>query len=289
MNNYQDFGFNSSEFLGEITSVPYCQFLNAGSQKYGIAITPTNVELAEFKLINTWQQTAHEFSDGTNETLVLTKQPRLLVLNRSKALMSNGVETIPYSKSQFQEGGFKAFSYVVVWFLDGNNQPLSELPFRLKCSGYAGLTFLKNYSYYNNPDSFCKKFLQTYKKLTRDRAIDKNNVFYAHAVYQPTLVRQKATSSLNGQSSFAVMTDSFIEPNESNFASMIIKNGSELSNKIKQLMETTVSWLKTESIEPEDASEIYIDRHETSNDHSEIKVSALNGIEAGLTPEPIAF
>ena len=289
MNNYQDFGFNSSEFLGEITSVPYCQFLNAGSQKYGIAITPANAELAGFQSINTWQHTAHEFSDGTNETLVLTKQPRLLILNRSKPLMSDGVETIPYSKIKFQKGGFKAFSYVVVWFLDNNNQPLSELPFRLKCSGYAGLTFLKNYSYYNNSHSFCKKFLQTYKKLTGDRAIDKNDVFYAHAVYQLTLSRQKATSALNGQSSFAVMTNSFVEPNEANFASMIIKNGSEVSHKIKQLMETTVSWLKTESIESEEVSEAYTERHETTNTQPEFEISSLNGIEAGLTPEPIAF
>jgi hypothetical protein len=26
----------------------------------------------------------------------------------------------------------------VVWFLDNNNKPLSQLPFRLKCSGYSG-------------------------------------------------------------------------------------------------------------------------------------------------------
>ena len=45
--------------------------------------------------------------------------------------------------------------------------------------------------YYNRTDSFCKKFLTVYKLLTGDRAIDKNDTFYAHAIYQPTLVRKK--------------------------------------------------------------------------------------------------
>lgn len=280
MNNYQDFGFNSDEFLGELTTVPYCQFLNASSQKFGIAITPANAELAKFKIIDSWQPIEHEFSDGTNETVLVTQQPRLLILNRSKPLMSKNSETIAYSKTKFAEGGYKAFSYVVVWFLDSNNQPISELPFRLKCSGYAGLTFLKNYSYYNNPNSFCKKFLQTYKNLTADRAIDKNDIFYAHAVYQPIFTRTKATSSINGQSSFAVVTDSFLEPTEANFGSLIIKNGSEVSTKIKKLIETTKSWLKIESVESE---------NENLEVHQEIKLVEQNGVEAGLTPEPIAF
>ena len=282
MSNYQDFGFGGDEFQGEITTVPYCQFLNASSQKYGIAITPSNVELAGFRACDGWRAIEHEFSDGTHETLLVAQQPRLVVLNRSQPLMSDGITTMPYSKVN-TAGGFKAFSYVVVWFLDENNQPLSELPFRLKCSGYAGLTFLKNYSYYNNPNSFCKQFLNVYKILTGDRAIDKNDIFYAHGVYQPNLVRQKATSSYNGQSSFAVMTDSFIEPTTANFASLIIKNGSTLSYKIKQLLETTKSWLKTETIEPE------ADRSTIADTPRSNAIEDRNGIEAGLTPEPIRF
>ncbi|MEN9518299.1 MAG: hypothetical protein RLZZ381_887 [Cyanobacteriota bacterium] len=48
------------------------------------------------------------------------------------------------------------------------------------------------------------------------------------------------------------MTDSFLEPTESNFGSLIIKNGSGVSNKIKELIETTKSWLKIESVLSED-------------------------------------
>lgn len=282
MNDYQDFGFNSNEFLGEITTIPYCQFLNASSKNYGIAVTTSNAEIAKLQLKDNWQTMQHEFTDGTNDTLLVAKQPRLLVLNRSQPLMSKETEISPYSKVKFAEGGYKAFSYLVVWFLDNNNQPLSELPFRLKCSGYAGLTFLKNYSYYNNPDSFCRQFLQIYKHLTGDRAIDKNDIFYAHAVYQPYLIRQKVTSSINGQSSWAVMTDRFLKPDLSNFGSLIIKNGSTISDKIKELIVSTKPWLKTETIQSE--AEAYVPGAET-----ETLTTEHNGIEAGLTPEPVAF
>jgi hypothetical protein len=287
MNNYQDFGFNSEEFLGELTTVPYCQFLNASSKNYGIAITPSNAELANFKLTDSWQPIEHEFSDGTNETLLVTNKPRLLLLNRSLPLMSNEFETKPYSKDKFAIGEYKAFSYVVVWFLDNQNQPLSELPFRLKCSGYAGLTFLKNYNYYNNPNSFCKKFLQAYKSLTKDRAVDKNEIFYAHGVYQPNLTRKKATSSTNGQSSFAVMTDSFVEPTQANFSSLIIKNGSEVSNKIKEFIKTTESWLQIEFTKPDSDNSPM--QPESAAKLARLQVQEQNGIEASLTPEPIAF
>ena len=294
MDTYQDFGFNSNEFLGKLTTVPYCQFLNASTKNYGIAITPANAELARFEITDSWQLIEHEFSDGSNASLLVAKQPRLLVLNRSLPLMTNGLEMVAYTKEKFQTGEYKAFSYVVVWFLDDNNKPLSDLPFRLKCSGFAGLTFLKNYSYYNNPNSFCKQFLQTYKILTGDRAIDKNEIFYAHGVYQPTLTRQKATSSINGQSSFAVMTNSFLKPNTSNFGSLIIKNGTEVSHKIKELIETTKPWLEIDAISSSRESEsASINSKQVENLSSEAKscepIVEQNGIEAGLTPEPIPF
>ncbi len=90
MNNSSiDFGFDTDEFVGEITTVPYSQFLNASSKNYGLAITSANAELAKFELTDGWEPVEHEFSDSSNETLLVTKQPRLLVLNRSQPLMSN--------------------------------------------------------------------------------------------------------------------------------------------------------------------------------------------------------
>ncbi|MEM6613947.1 MAG: DUF5895 domain-containing protein [Cyanobacteria bacterium P01_C01_bin.72] len=246
--NNNNFGFDSEEYLGQLNTVPYCQFLNASSSKYGIAITSQNAELAELELIDSWSLIEHQFGDGTNETLFVTQEPKILVLNRSQPMMSNEVETIPYNKAKYTQGqgSYKAFSYLVVWFLNETNQPISNLPFRLRCSGFAGLTFLQNYDYYNCPNSFCKQFLGVYKSLTGDRAISKSNVFYAHAIYQPQFIRQRVTSGTNGQSSFAVTTESFTVPSNENFGQMIIRNGSPTSDRIKELIVSTKSWLKDE-------------------------------------------
>jgi hypothetical protein len=133
------------------------------------------------------------------------------------------------------------------------------------------LTFLQNYSYYNVTDSFCKQFLTTYKSLTGDRAIDKNEVFYSHGVYQPTFVRKQVTSSVNGQKSSAVITDGFVQPTPDNFASLIIKNGGEVSSQIKQFIQTTKSWLKSDA------------------DTQQLANSDINGVQAGLTSQPSTF
>jgi Family of unknown function (DUF5895) len=246
MNNTQDFGFAGEEFAKE--SIPYAQFFNADAQKYGIAVTANNAELAEFELSDNWQPIEHQFRDGKSEILFFTNQPKLLILNRSKPLMSNDTETIAYDKKKHDAEGYKAFSYVVVWFLDNQNKPISKLPFRLKCSGYSGITFLKNYDYYDSSNSFCKQFLAVYRSLTSDRAIEKNELFYAHAVFQPQLVRAKVTSSVNGQSNLAVLTNGFIEPDQTNFPDLIIKNGSPTSNQIKHFIDTTFSWLQVDSV-----------------------------------------
>ena len=175
--NYQDFGFSGEEFSGEVKTPPYCQFLNANNKSFGLAISQEQAELAGFYPDENWQETEHEFSDGTIRTMLFSKNPKLVIINRSRPMMSKGKEVIPYNREKSEE--YEAFSYAIVWLLDEYNQPLSEQPFRLKCSGYSGLTFIKNYEYYNNPNSFCKQFLSVYKNLTKERAIEKNDVFYA--------------------------------------------------------------------------------------------------------------
>jgi hypothetical protein len=64
MNNYQDFGFDGEEFRREIDTPPYCQFLNASNSAFGLAITPANAELAQFKPTDGWSVVDHEFADG---------------------------------------------------------------------------------------------------------------------------------------------------------------------------------------------------------------------------------
>lgn len=290
MENNLDFGFDSNEFLGELSSIPYAQFLNSDNDSFGVAITSTNAESTQFTLTDAWKPVEHEFSDGTNETLLLATQPKLLVLNRSRSMMSNETETIAYERKKHNTGDYKAFSYLVVWFLDDNNQPLSKQPFRLKCSGYSGLTFLRNYSYHNNPRSFCNQFLAIYKSLTGDRAIEKNELFYAHAVYQPTLVRARVTSSINGKSNTAVLTSGFLEPTPDNFASLIIKNGGEVSSKIKQFIQITKPWLQTQRADGGqlEFNSSFRAAKSNSDDHEQAVVSGNSNIDPNFTEEPLS-
>lgn len=246
MNKYQDFGFAGAEYEGESTTPPYCQFIN--SSKFGMGIIAANAKLAKFQGGSGWQKVRHEFESGEVHDTYLCQSPRMVILNRGKPMMSKDKIIKPYSKEN--NDGYTAFSYIVVWFLDEYNQPLSELPFRLKCSGYAGKQLLFNYKYGNNTQSFCQGFLKTYKTLTNDRAIEKNDIFYAHAVYVPSFDRQKVTSP-DGKTSWAVITREYVKPTVDNFSSLIVKNGSSLSNQIKKLMERTKPWLKTEVLTDE--------------------------------------
>ena len=97
---------------------------------------------------------------------------------------------------------------------------------------------------------------------------------------------------------------------------LIIKNGSPQSYRIKQLLETTKSWLKTETVEP-GAEEQPLGQDFPQNaiakdalaypqvyhkgityplglakgiaSYQQPETSVQNGIEAGLTPEPVIF
>lgn len=244
MNNNFDFGFDSEEFVGQSKTVPYCQFINSSNKTFGLGVTAANAELTEFSFQDNWEVQTVEFADGTEESMILTKSPRLVVLNKSKPLMAKENSSIEiYNRDKIEEGGYKVFSYAVVWFLDNENKPLSASPFRLKLSGYSGITFLKNYEYYNEQNCFTRQFLKTYKEVTGDKSLDKSRLFYAHAVFNFKLDRQKVTSSVNGQSSFAVQTTGFLTPTPDNIKTLIIPNKTETSDRIKELVESTQNWI----------------------------------------------
>ena len=74
------------------------------------------------------------------------------------------------------------------------------------------------------------------------------------------------------------MTDSFVAPTKENFKSLIIKNGSEISDQIKELIETTRSWLKTETVVDNDRPQMF-----------ESEVLKETEIDSLSDPDPIAF
>ncbi len=245
-----DFGFNSSEFESEREIIPIAQFLNpVRTSNWGIAIKINLATAANFNADDSWKIVKHQFSDGKNETLLLCQSPRLVVLHRSGALMSKDEEIIKYDASK-QGTAWKSFSYAIVFFLDKNNQPLSQIPLRLKCVGQAGISFIKHYNHYNNSQSFTQKFFQVYQELTGD-CTPKNQVFFSHAVYVPNLVKGLAKSRSSELCSPACLTEGFLEPTTDNFTSLIIKNGSPVSTQIKQARADTEHWISLEHLNEE--------------------------------------
>ncbi len=223
-------------------------------------------EAAGFTPDDSWEIVPYQFHNGKEETLFIGQTPRLVILNRSGPLMSKDGEVIKYDVSK-KGLGWKSFSYAIVFFLDENNQLLSQIPFRLKCTGQAGFSFIKHYSYYENSNNFTQQFLKIYQQLTGDRH-PKNQLFFSHAVYVPKMVKGMAVSRNNGQSSPACLTEGFLEPTLENFTSLIIRNGSEVSSQIKDAIESTKNWIKLGSLENEETEVMTSDNLSYGVEHS---------------------
>lgn len=247
LKNLYDFGFEGEEFSADIEQIPYCQFLNASTKKFGIAVTVDNAELAEFRPDTTWQLDEHEFvSTGEITNIFWTQAPRMLVLGSSPLLMqakSEDYNPILFDRNIYNGDHFNAFSYKVVYFLDKNNKPLSKIPFRIKLSGYAGTTFNQKFSNYRDNKAFCSMVLKVYKKLSGDKSKKgKSESFYAHAVFMPTFKRENVTNAM-GLSSFAVKVVSFVEPTEENFLAILLSVKNPENAFVAEAIEATKDWI----------------------------------------------
>ena len=262
-NNF-DLGFATEEFRGTQQIIPYAQFLNPyKSPSWGIAIKKNQAEIAGFVPDRTWIKTEHKFkgSDQT-ETLYLSQEPRLLFLNRSRLVKSSPegkISLYNHATDYNLSKDWKKFSYAVVWFVGEEKTPLSDLPFRLRISGQAGMSFINHYRKNNGAGCFCDEFFKLYKELNpADRDNAKNDLFWAHAIYVPKLAEKEAKSKLTGESSEVCMTVGFLKPTKNNFLDLIIskKANQELSDRILEQVERTKGWVniaKMDNIE-KDAS-----------------------------------
>ncbi|MEO1671687.1 MAG: DUF5895 domain-containing protein [Cyanobacteria bacterium J06631_2] len=202
---------------------PYCQFIRGSTSRFGLGIDLLNAQKAGFRANPGWEETTHEFDSGNEGRIFLTRQPRMLVLNRSVTMMSdNGRDIYLYEREHCK--GFKAFSYWIVWFVDEQNKPLSALPFRLKCSGYQGTSLIKLYDHPQEENTFCDRVIETYCSLAQNPQVNNKALLLAHAVYQPNLVRElRAPRSHPQHKSMTVQAKDFLIPTRENFSSLVIK------------------------------------------------------------------
>ena len=229
---------------------PYCQFIRGSTNRFGLGIDLVNAQKAGFGDNPLRQKTTHEFGSGREEEIYLSRSPRMLVLNRSQAMMSdNGRDLYIYDREHCR--GYRAFSYWVVWFVDAQNRPLSRFPFRLKCTGYQGTSLQKLYDYPNETDTFSQRIVEVYQRRAKNPQLKDPQRFLAHAVYQPNLVREMKGSRQDPQrKSMTVITKDYLVPTVENFADFIVKNGSLESQFIDKFITETKPWLRESAIKP---------------------------------------
>jgi hypothetical protein len=257
-----DFGFNTAEFATE--SVPYAQFINSRlpNGNFGFAIKKDVADLIEvsFKPDENYKLVDHFFDKKEEpDQLYITLTPRLLVLNQGPVLMAHKrdkkAKVQLYDHEIYAQKNHKSYSYVIIMPLNKKNQPMCDSPLRLKCSGFAGMSFKNKFYNYKSPKgTFVRDWYETYCSLTGDKQQqtldfrkEKVNWFFAHAIYCPQMEKQSASND-DGQSSWATVTKSYIVPNKDNFEKLLIpakveNKETELSLKIEQWIENTQDWL----------------------------------------------
>jgi len=191
------FGFEN-EATVESSIIPVAQFFNPSySNNMGLGITEENAQKANFKPDETFELVDHVFGGSDTPTKVyLTKTPRLLVLTRQKGLfMQRNEEKAPLEKFDskvFKKPEYKAWGYRSILFIDKNNQPLSEIPFRLKLGGCAGQSFRHNFDYGGNfcdgPTLFAYLFSE-FKKQTK--RVQEPVSFRSHMIFEPIFEKKK--------------------------------------------------------------------------------------------------
>lgn len=273
-----DLGFATEEFRGNERIIAYAQFLNPyKTPHWGLAIKKKQAEIAGFVPDSTWKPVDHKFKGSEQfEKLYLCVEPRILILNRSRLMKCSPdgkVSLYDHSTDHDLPGTWKRYTYMIVWFLGANKQPLSALPFRLRISGQAGMSFINNYRNYVGTSCFCDEFFKLYKQLNpTDRDNSKNNLFWAHAIYKPIFAEKEAKSRLTGECSDVCMTVGFVRPTRENFLDLVIRKNKdqELSDRILEQVEKTKVWIKFEQISKEETNTF----NESQNNESESNISS---------------
>lgn len=234
-----DFGFENEPTL-ESSIIPFCQFFNppkSGKGNMGIGIKPEQAELAGFKPDSSFKKVEHYFGEQQTEVF-LASAPRLLVLNKSKQLYmksrNEGSYTEKFNLNQYTENkaNYKIWGYAVVMFLSQDNKFLSELPFRIKSNGVAGISFMEcwNGGKTNTPNLFAHLFKQ-YQQVTGKKLEPIS--FKSHMIYEPTFER-KMVGKGNNQSPVCFTTD---------FKKYELQDGLiSRSQEIVDFVELTKSW-----------------------------------------------
>lgn len=247
------FSYQGTGLEDNISIVPFAQILNPVKHPFvGMGIKKDQADLAGFKPVKGWELNKIMMGDDQQECYICTS-PRLIILSRSELLMVRESEIIKYDATRKEEG-FKALSYAVVMFLDEKNNPISDLPFRVKTTKTAGKSFRDNYIKWQ------LQLLSAYKSIEGST----EGLSWSAGVFAPTFVKSQSTSpdgnkiNISEINSFVAITPTNLE---ANFILPTSKLGQELPN-LKKLIKDWCNLIKVAEEDSPAEEEIKIDRNQ---------------------------
>lgn len=251
-----NFGFDNEPTL-ESSIIPFAQFFNppkSGKGNMGIGIKLEQADLAGFKPDSSFKKVEHYFGEQQTEVF-LASAPRLLILNKSSQLYMKSkndgsyVEKFDLQQYSNNKSSYKVWGYAVIMFISQDNKFLSEIPFRIKLNGVAGISLIEcwNGGKTNAPNLF-KHLFDQYKKATGKKLEPIS--FKSHMIYEPVFERKTVGQGSN-QSPVCYTTG---------FKKYELENGLISRNQeIVDFVELTKSWGEPSTILREHNENIEVD------------------------------
>jgi Family of unknown function (DUF5895) len=183
---------------------------------------------------------SYTFFSGDTEEGVLLRQPRMLVLPKSKVM---AYDRVKFNQNQTLEllGNYRDFKsqpnvsnvqLFEILLLDKNNNPLHELPFRYAAKGSNQATFAVHYQLLISEVTLC------HAKANGIPARAKNAEFNALCVFEFEVIRELAGDS---QKSFACKVGSHSIPTMNDWQNFFLGCDDSVANRMLQLLSVPVS------------------------------------------------
>jgi hypothetical protein len=205
--------FESPEFAPTQSASPFAQILNPKlGGAVGFAVTEKNAIAAGLSLPSTWEKTTHEFGSGDEETVYVTKTPRLLVLGGSALIMRDRETRKTISKfNNFTYNKTEHSLYRRMWcyILNESNGFCHAEPLAIAIGGASGASFMSTWLTIKPRGGFIDKMEALYAAATNKPKANKGELFHAHCVYEPILEVQSRGVQ---KTSKVTVTTGFKEP-----------------------------------------------------------------------------
>jgi Family of unknown function (DUF5895) len=233
--------FASPEYCNPNAKLPFIQSLR-GENPAECGFFASLDQMAKASWLNMPETLdTYTFSSGAIERGLLLRQPRMLVVPKSRLLAArtlkgdNGnsaVEILGEYRDFKGQSGITNIQIFEVLLLDLDNCPLHEIPFQYIAKGSTQATFAAHHQQFLLEITMCHA--QANGISSRPKLLE----FNALCVFEFEVVRELAG---NGQKAFACKVASHIKPTLDNWTDFFLGRNDELADRVLQLLDIPVS------------------------------------------------